>query len=90
MRIFNSILLLVVALTNVGCIGAITEENNAIMSSWEGMPEAKLIQEWGPPPYVRDDGQGGRVLIYGNFNAAYRMFYVNSAGYICSWRWGGR
>jgi hypothetical protein len=78
------------ACLNTGCISQITENNNAIMQSWVGQSEAKLIAEWGPPPAVRDDGQGGRVLVYGNFNGAYRMFYVNSGGTVYSWRWQGR
>lgn len=77
-------------LLNTGCISQIIEQNNAIMQSWVGERESKLIAEWGPPPAVRDDGQGGRVLVYGNFNGAYRMFYVNSNGVIYSWRWQGR
>ena len=72
---------------NSGCFSQIAEHNNAAMESWVGHSEAELIAEWGPPPYVRDDGRGGRVLIYGNFNQFHRMFYVNSSGIVYSWRW---
>lgn len=68
-----------------GCLN--TEE---AMNSWLGQSEASLIAQWGPPPFVRDDGQGGHVLVYGNFNGAYRMFYVNSSGTVYSWRSRGR
>jgi hypothetical protein len=83
-------LLAFLCLLNTGCISQIIEQNNAIMQSWVGQRESKLIAEWGPPPAVRDDGQGGRVLVYGNFNGAYRMFYVNSNGVIYYGRWQGR
>jgi hypothetical protein len=56
------------------------------MDSWLGQSEAKLIAETGPAPYSRDDGQGGKILIYGRAGWWCRMFYVNPKGIIYSWR----
>jgi hypothetical protein len=89
MRALVSLLLvLLVCLANPGCVD-VQARNNELMQSWMGCQESQLIAAWGPPPNVRDDGKGGHVLVYGNFNGAYRMFYVDSSGVIYSWRWRG-
>jgi hypothetical protein len=91
--------------------GCATPINNT-MQSWVGQPQSALILAWGPPERTTSDGNGGSILIYGQYvnlgqspgqvyaNGSYtapeqqgyqrtRMFYVNSAGEIYSWRWQG-
>jgi hypothetical protein len=43
-----------------GCVGHINE----VMNSWMNHHYSDLIESWGPPSQVFDDGQGGRILIY--------------------------
>jgi hypothetical protein len=37
---------------------------NGVMRSWEGQHYAQLIERWGPPQQVFDDGADGRILVY--------------------------
>lgn len=37
---------------------------DANLASWVGHHQAELIQSWGAPSLISDDGQGGRVLVY--------------------------
>lgn len=71
-----------------GCSSSVSplDELKVKMDSWLGLTEAQLIAQTGPPNFIRDDAQGGKVLIYGQAGNFCRMFYVNSAGSIYSWR----
>ena len=116
----TGLLLLVLSLT-----GCVSQMNNT-MKSWEGSHFSSLIESWGPPNQVLDDGQDGKIFCYqstGSFSTPgsstttgnaysfgntanyygttaynppqtysyqrYRMFWVNSAGYIYKWSWRG-
>ena len=81
--------LLSLCFLNTGCFSHIAAQNDAAMESWVGHSEGELIAAWGPPPFVRDDGRGGKVLVYGGIyqHQFHRMFYVNPSGIIYSWRW---
>jgi hypothetical protein len=81
--------LLSLCFLNTGCFSHIAAQNDAAMESWVGHSEGELIAAWGPPPFVRDDGRGGKVLVYGGIyqHQFQRMFYVNPSGIIYSWRW---
>jgi hypothetical protein len=37
---------------------------NNILIGWRGHHYSELVEQWGPPGQVLDDGQCGRVLIY--------------------------
>ena len=34
------------------------------MKSWMGNHQGSLIDSWGPPDRITDDGRGGRILIW--------------------------
>ena len=56
----KTILVTLLLLTSVSCAGRI----NKMMASWEGHHYSKLIQKWGPPQDISEDGKGGKVLVY--------------------------
>jgi hypothetical protein len=73
------------------------------MDSWMNGTKVALIQNWGPPTRVTDDGQGGEILVYDRANyipnyytgshitiTRSRSFYVNKDGIIYSWFCDGR
>ena len=75
-------------LASQGCTNSSSplEELKVEMNTWLGRTEAELIAERGPPPYIRDDGQGGRILIYGQAGNFCKMYYISIYGRIYNWR----
>jgi len=72
-------LLIAAAVMLPGCAAQI----NSRMNSWVGHHQSELIQAWGPPQQTTSDGNGGTVLIYGE--------YVNlgqSPGQVYTDAWG--
>jgi hypothetical protein len=47
-------------LLTIGCASRV----NKTMKSWEGAQMNQLLEKWGPPQQVFDDGSGGRVFVY--------------------------
>jgi hypothetical protein len=45
----------------VGCVST-----DKVMQSWIGQHESGLYQAWGPPAQITENGNGGRILIYGS------------------------
>ena len=37
---------------------------NEMMASWEGHHYSDLIESWGPPTQIIDDGEGGEIVCY--------------------------
>jgi hypothetical protein len=95
MKALVSALLLATVIIGSGCATQVSK----VMDSWIGKHEADLISSWGQPSIRTSDGQGGKVLLYGNvaYSAApqqngyqrTRMFYVDPDGRIYSSRWQG-
>ena len=54
-------LIILMALVFLGCAHKNTSE---IMNSWMGSHISEVIQSWGPPTQVADDGAGGRIYIW--------------------------
>ena len=63
MKKILSIFLLIVFLFS----GCFTKRISETMQSWVGHHKSSLIQSWGPPSSISDDGKGGEIYIY-NFN----------------------
>lgn len=59
-RILSAISIIAVALALSGCAAQV----NRMMASWEGHHFSDLIEKWGPPQQVFEDGSGGRIFIY--------------------------
>lgn len=49
-------------LSLVVLIGCATPDQN--LRSWLGHSQSELMQAWGAPVQITDDGQGGRILVY--------------------------
>jgi hypothetical protein len=57
----RKVILILVALTvSYGC----AERINQVMSSWDGHHFSDLIEKWGPPSQIFDDGNEGRIFNY--------------------------
>ena len=47
-----------------GCSGPAINRMNETMKTWEGHHYSHLIERWGPPTQVLDDGAGGKIYCY--------------------------
>ncbi len=54
-------LIIFMALSLLGCAYKSTSE---IMNSWKGSHISQVIQSWGPPTQVTEDGAGGKIYIW--------------------------
>ena len=71
-KIFSILLVLVFFFS--GCTKRISDT----MASWVGHHKSTLIQSWGPPTSISDDGQGGEVFTYTykrNMNTTHNTTY---------------
>lgn len=55
------VLILFVAFSLLGCA---YKSTNEIMNSWMGSHISQVIQSWGPPTHITEDGAGGRIYIW--------------------------
>ena len=44
--------------------GCAYKSNTEIMNSWMGSHISSVIQSWGPPTQITDDGAGGKIYIW--------------------------
>jgi len=56
-------LLVIVFALLAGCASV-----NNQMASWQGRPQADVVQKWGPPTRTASDGADGTILIYDYVN----------------------
>lgn len=62
-RGFTRLLVLALCVDLFGCAATLQlKQQSADMESWMGRDMADLIQSWGKPTTVSDDGKGGKVL----------------------------
>lgn len=57
----NRFLIIFMALSFLGCAYKSTSE---IMNSWKGSHISQVIQSWGPPTQITEDGAGGHIYIW--------------------------
>jgi hypothetical protein len=62
-RFLKSVALLIALFFASGCASQVDNS----MKSWIGAHQSKLIRSWGPPQRTASDGNGGVILIYGNY-----------------------
>jgi hypothetical protein len=62
----NKYCLAIIASLLLSLSGCATPINNQ-MQSWIGHPQSELILSWGPPARTTSDGNGGSILIYGQY-----------------------
>lgn len=74
-------------------IGCVAPNDSATMESWIGNTEDQLILSWGAPTHTRDNGKGGKVLVWeqrlgehGSFRHS-NQFWVDEDGKIYHWKW---
>lgn len=65
------------------------------MSAYIGKHKSVVLQDWGAPSQITEDGKGGQILNYQqqsswNINVIIsRAFYANKEGIIYYYRWQG-
>ena len=57
----NRFLIIFMALSLLGCA---YKSTNEIMNSWKGSYISEVIQSWGPPTQITEDGSGGKIYIW--------------------------
>ena len=58
-------LIIFMAFSLFGCAYKSTyKSTNEIMNSWMGSHISQVIQSWGPPTQITDDGAGGKIYIW--------------------------
>ncbi|MYB63494.1 hypothetical protein F4X73_02280 [Candidatus Poribacteria bacterium] len=55
------VLILFAAFSLLGCA---YKSTNEIMNSWMGSHISQVIQSWGPPNQITEDGAGGKIYIW--------------------------
>lgn len=88
----------------VGCASRVNNFHER-MDTWIGHSRAEVIDGWGKPSSVLDDGEGGEILVYRYTRRVYtgtplyggglilikkiRRFYVNGDGIVYTWSYKG-
>ena len=90
----------ITAIAVVMLFGCSTTKNSKkttdALNSWIGHPQTELIEKWGAPTQVFDNGAAGKILVYDKKRVQYQVidtqdytksyqFHVNPEGKIFKW-----
>lgn len=73
------------------CMSCGASKDKAAMATWPGHPKTELIEKWGAPSQVMDNGDKGEIMVYDKttYNIYHQplrkksfQFFVNKSGVI--------